>query len=70
MLAAAIIPVFGWRALFLVGTLPALVTVWIRRGIPEPEIWRDPSRRRPAPSAAPARSAAAPDTPSSAAGGT
>jgi MFS family permease len=48
ILAAAIIPAFGWRALFLVGTLPALLTVWIRRDIPEPDIWRHPPRRQPA----------------------
>ena len=39
-LAAVIIPAFGWRVLFLIGTLPALLTVWIRRSIPEPEVWR------------------------------
>ena len=30
----------SWRAVFLVGILPALVTFWIRRRVPEPEIWR------------------------------
>lgn len=40
LLAAAVIPVYGWRVLFLVGTLPALLTVWIRRRVAEPEIWR------------------------------
>ncbi len=38
--AAAILPRFGWRMLFVIGILPALVTVWIRRAIPEPELWR------------------------------
>lgn len=27
------------RTLFLVGILPALVTVWIRKAVPEPEVW-------------------------------
>ncbi|MHB8218683.1 MAG: MFS transporter [Candidatus Sulfotelmatobacter sp.] len=30
---------FGWRAVFFVGILPALVTLWIRRGVPESELW-------------------------------
>jgi MFS family permease len=38
-LSAMILPAFGWRALFLVGILPALVTVFIRRKVEEPEIW-------------------------------
>lgn len=39
LLAAAILPVFGWRILFVLGILPALFTLWIRRHVPEPEIW-------------------------------
>ncbi len=40
LLAAAILPVWGWRVLFAVGVLPALLTLWIRRHVPEPEVWR------------------------------
>jgi MFS family permease len=29
-----------WRAVFFVGVLPALLTVWIRGRVAEPEIWR------------------------------
>ena len=29
-----------WRAVFFVGVLPALVTLWVRRRVPEPELWR------------------------------
>jgi MFS family permease len=36
---AAILPRFGWRVLFMVGLLPALLTIWIRRYVKEPEIW-------------------------------
>ena len=36
---AVIMPHFGWRAVFLVGLLPALVTVWIRRRVKEPAHW-------------------------------
>ena len=28
-----------YRAFFLVGLLPALLTLWIRRAVPEPEVW-------------------------------
>ena len=43
MLAAAatalILPRFGWRVLFLVGIVPAFLTIWIQRKVKEPEIW-------------------------------
>jgi MFS family permease len=31
---------FGWRAMFAVGGLPALLLAWIRRGVEEPERWK------------------------------
>ena len=31
-------PRFGWRAVFFVGVLPALLTVWMRHGVEEPQI--------------------------------
>ena len=34
-----IVPVFGWRALFWVGIIPAIVAVIIRLNVPEPEQW-------------------------------
>jgi len=40
LLATAILPTHGWRPLFVVGIAPALLTLWIRKNIPEPEIWR------------------------------
>jgi MFS family permease len=30
---------FGWRAMFAVGGLPALLLAWIRHGVAEPECW-------------------------------
>lgn len=39
IISAVILPTFGWRILFLVGILPAFLTLWIRRNVPEPEIW-------------------------------
>lgn len=36
LLAAAVIPAFGWRTLFVIGVAPALLLVWIRRNLREP----------------------------------
>ena len=30
----------NWRAVFFVGVLPALVTLWIRKSVPESEMWK------------------------------
>jgi MFS family permease len=30
----------NWRVVFLAGVLPALVTLWIRKSVPESEIWK------------------------------
>jgi MFS family permease len=32
---------FGWRAVFFVGILPALLTLWIRRGVAESAMWKE-----------------------------
>jgi len=39
-IAALVLPRWGWRAVFFAGILPALVTLWIRRHVEEPEIWK------------------------------
>src|SRR5712691_1925930 len=41
---ALVLPSFGWRAVFFVGVLPAVMVFWIRRRVPESEIWL---RQRP-----------------------
>jgi MFS family permease len=41
-----VLPRWGWRAVFLVGILPALLTLWIRARVEEPRIWREAPRRR------------------------
>ena len=43
LVVAVVLPYFGWRAVFLVGVLPALVVLWIRRSVPEPELWQQRS---------------------------
>jgi len=40
-LSALILEPLGWRVLFLVGAFPAVVAVFIRRTVAEPEIWRE-----------------------------
>jgi MFS family permease len=39
LLTAAVLPVLGWRWLFAIGALPALFVFWVRREVPEPEVW-------------------------------
>ncbi len=39
LVVALVLPRFGWRAVFFVGILPALLVLWIRSRVPEPEIW-------------------------------
>ena len=33
----------AWRAVFLVGVLPALLVLWVRSGVEEPAIWKNQS---------------------------
>ena len=40
LVVAVVMPLAGWRAVFFVGVLPAFFTLWIRRGVEEPEIWK------------------------------
>ena len=35
-----VMPLWGWRGVFFVGVLPALFTIWIRRKVEEPALWR------------------------------
>jgi MFS family permease len=39
VLSAVLLPAHGWRILFVVGILPALLTVWMRKHVSEPAIW-------------------------------
>jgi MFS family permease len=32
---------YGWRAVFFVGILPALITLWIQRSVPESGMWQE-----------------------------
>ena len=35
-----VMPIWGWRGVFFVGVIPALFTMWIRRNVEEPKLWR------------------------------
>ena len=40
-ISALVLEPFGWRVLFAIGALPALLTFFIRRNVKEPAIWRE-----------------------------
>jgi MFS family permease len=40
-----VMPVWGWRGVFFVGVIPALLTIWIRQRVEEPKIWRESSSK-------------------------
>ena len=44
---ALVMPRFGWRAVFFAGVAPALITLWLRRKIREPEAWSRERRSQP-----------------------
>ncbi len=50
VVSGVILTYAGWRWVFFVGLLPALLTIWINRRVPEPAIWKH-SRVRPVSSA-------------------
>jgi MFS family permease len=43
----AVLPTFGWRAVFFVGVIPALATLWIRREVPESALWLERGKEKP-----------------------
>jgi MFS family permease len=40
LVAGPVSRVYGWRAVFFVGILPAVITLWIQWRVPESEMWR------------------------------
>src|SRR5688572_10156953 len=48
MVTGLVLPYWGWRGVFFVGILPAFFTLWVRRHVEEPALWRE-SRRTPIP---------------------
>ena len=45
IVTSIVLPLWGWRAVFFVGVLPAIFTVWIRRAVREPALWRESVQR-------------------------
>ena len=41
-----VFPTLGWRAVFFVGVLPALLVFWIYSGVPEPELWKNRAKEK------------------------
>ena len=39
LVVAVVLPHFGWRGVFFVGVLPALLVFWIQKRVPEPPLW-------------------------------
>ncbi|MEO8725433.1 MAG: MFS transporter [Acidobacteriaceae bacterium] len=37
----------NWRYVFFIGVAPALITLWIRKDVPESEMWKEQSRSHP-----------------------
>ncbi|MGH9475291.1 MAG: MFS transporter [Terriglobales bacterium] len=50
LVAGLVLAHASWRWVFFVGVAPALVTLWIQKGVPEPELWE---RQRDGPPATP-----------------
>jgi MFS family permease len=46
LIVLVVLPRFGWRAVFFVGVLPALLALWVYTSVPEPAIWKDHKARR------------------------
>jgi MFS family permease len=45
LVAGIVLRYANWRMVFLVGILPAVVTLWIRRRVPESQMWSEHQRR-------------------------
>jgi MFS family permease len=46
LVVALVLPRFGWRIVFMIGILPALLTLWIRSGVEESQVWLQSRVRR------------------------
>ena len=46
LVAGPVARYYGWRAVFFVGILPAVITLWIQRRVPESEMWQQRGSKR------------------------
>jgi MFS family permease len=51
VVVALVLPRYGWRVVFVIGILPALLTLWIRRSVKESDVWLQSRANRAHPSA-------------------
>ena len=61
LLTPLLLPLIGWRGMFAVGLLPAVVSFFVRRRVEEPAIFTE--RARPRDTAASCRSSVSSTTP-------
>ena len=40
LVVGVMLPLIGWRGVFAIGVLPALLLVWVQRGVEESDMWR------------------------------
>jgi MFS family permease len=45
LVAGPVARYYGWRAVFFIGILPAGITLWIQRSVPESEMWQQRDRK-------------------------
>ena len=60
IVVALVLPTYGWRAVFFVGIIPAIFTLWIRRNLEEPEMWTRSRQAVPARQESPSRQGTSP----------
>lgn len=46
-ITAVVLPHFGWRVVFFFGIFPAIITLWIRKAVKEPDIWQEKAATMP-----------------------
>jgi MFS family permease len=46
LIVMIVLPQFGWRAVFFVGVLPAVLVFWIQAKVPEPQLWTRRTAKR------------------------
>lgn len=44
LISSYLLPIYGWRSLFIVGVLPAIFAAWSRFGVQEPAMWLEEKR--------------------------
>jgi MFS family permease len=53
LVAGPVARFYGWRAVFFVGILPAVITLWIQRSVPESQMWQEGKELAPSAGRAP-----------------